>query len=97
MSLIKKAAILLFVLLGIPIGVVFLRPDLVLSTLAKSTAAQLGYEISSMTVSHLGLNSLNIEELSLLSADQGLQFRDILVEYSLSDLLSAQVQSLHVS
>ena len=54
MSRLIKAALLLLVIFSIAFGIILFRPSLVLSTLVRSNAAELGFEISSMLANRLG-------------------------------------------
>ncbi len=96
MSRTKKAAIVLLVLIGAPIGIVLLRPDFVLNTLARSTLAQQGYEISSLEVIHLGTHSTALDQLVLVSEDQRIVLSRIHAQYSLTQLLTGTMQSLSI-
>lgn len=96
MSRTKKAAIALLILIGAPIGIVLLRPDLVLNTLAKSTLAELGYEISSLEVIHVGINSTALDQFVLISEDQRIVISRLHAQYSLPQLLAGTVQSLSI-
>lgn len=97
LSRFKKVAFLLLLLISIPLIIIFFRPEFVLHTLFKSSAAQLGFEISSMQVSHLGLNSTRLAQLHLGSDDQQYEISELDVRYSLSDLVAGRVQSLSIS
>jgi len=96
MSRTRTVAIVLLILISTPIGIVLLRPDLVLNTLAKSALSQLGFEISSLEVTHLGINSVAVDELVLNSADQRVVLSRIHAQYSLSQLLAGTLQSLSI-
>lgn len=96
MSRIKRAAIVLLLLLSIPLGLIVLRPDIVLDTLVRSSANTLGYQIVSMRVDHLGLRSTALAQLSLLSEDQRLDFSDMVVRYSPGGLLAGQLESIEI-
>lgn len=97
LSRFKKAAFLLLLLISIPLAIIFFRPEFALHTLLKSSAAQLGFEISSMQVSHLGLNSTSLAKLHLDSDDQQYEISELDIHYSLSDLVIGRVQSLSIS
>ena len=96
MSRTRKAALVLLILLGAPIGIVLLRPELVLNILARSTLSELGYEISSLEVVHLGINATALDQLILVSADQRIVLSRLHAQYSLSQLLEGTVQSLSI-
>lgn len=96
LSRIVKAALVLLVLLSIPVGLILLRPELLLGALARSSAAELGYEITSMQVSRLGLSSIRLSHLSLRAEAQALKLSDIEAHYSLSQLLAARVESVQI-
>ncbi|MBL4728893.1 MAG: hypothetical protein JKY40_06125, partial [Gammaproteobacteria bacterium] len=87
---------MLLILISTPIGIVLLRPDVVLNTLTKSALSQLGFEISSLEVTHLGINSVAVDELVLNSADQRVVLSRIHAQYSLSQLLAGTLQSLSI-
>ena len=89
MSRLIKAALLLLVIFSIAIGIILFRPSLVLSTLVRSSAAELGFEISSMLANRLGPNYTELAELVLLSDEQEIRMQGIRAEYSLSQLLPA--------
>jgi Dicarboxylate transport len=96
MSRTKKAALVLLVLVGSPMGLILFRPDLVLSTLAKPVLADLGYEISSLQVIHLGARSTAIDSLVLVSADQRIEISRVHAQYSLAELFSGKVNSVSI-
>ena len=96
MSRTKKTAIVLLILISTPLIIVLLRPELVLSTLAKSTLTELGYEISSLEVNHLGINSIALEQLVLISEDQRVVLSRLHAQYSLSQLLAGTAQSISI-
>lgn len=96
MSRTRKAAIVLLILVSAPIGIVLLRPSLVLSTLATSTLSELGYEISTLEVVYLGIHSTALDQLVLSSVDQRVVLTRIHAQYSLSQLLRGTVQSLSI-
>ena len=96
MSRIRKAAIVLLLLIGTPLGIALLRPALVVHTLAKSSLAQLGFEISSLEVVHLGLNSTALDQLVLISEGQHIVLSRLHAQYSLPQLLAGTVQSLTI-
>lgn len=96
MSRTKKAAIVLLILISTPIGIALLRPDLVLNTLAKSTLSQLGFEISSLEVIHLGIHSTALDQLVLSSEDQHIVLSRLHAQYSLSQLLAGTLQSISI-
>ncbi len=97
MSRMMKAALVIVILVCVPLGLVFFRPELLLSALAKSTASSLGYEITSMQVSQLGLSSTTLSQLSLRAEDQELDLKDIVVRYSLTQLFAVQVESVEIT
>ena len=94
MSRSRKATLVLLILMSSPIGIVFFRPDIILSTLAKSALSELGYKISSMEVTHLGINSVALDQLVLISADQRIVLSRLHAQYSLNQLLEGVVQSI---
>jgi len=96
MSRTKKAVLVLLILISTPIGIVLLRPELVLSTLAKSTLSELGFEISSLEVNHLSINSIALDQLVLISADQRVVLSRLHAQYSLSQLLAGTAQSIAI-
>ncbi len=96
MSRLIKAALLLLVIFSIAIGIILFRPSLVLSTLVRSSAAELGFEISSMLANRLGPNYTELAELVLLSDEQEIRMQGIRAEYSLSQLLAGRIQSIHI-
>lgn len=96
MSRTRIAMIVLLLLIGTPIGLVLLRPELVLQTLAKSTLDELGYEITQLDVLHLGINSTAIQQLTLSSEDQSVALERIHAQYSLSQLFGGTLQSVSV-
>ncbi|MEX0964887.1 MAG: YdbH domain-containing protein [Pseudohongiellaceae bacterium] len=97
MSRIFKAAILLLLLVSIPLGLVLFRPGLVLGSLLRSSADQLGYEIVSMQVSQLGARSMTLAQLSLSSVDLQLDFTNLIVRYSPTGLLAGRVESVQIA
>ena len=96
MSRLIKAALLLLVIFSIAFGIILFRPSLVLSTLVRSNAAELGFEISSMLANRLGPNSTELAELVLLSDEQEIRMQGIRAEYSLSQLLAGRMQTIHI-
>lgn len=96
MSRTRKAAIVLLIVISAPIGIVLLRPGLVLNTLAKPTLSQLGFEISSLEVIHLGIHATALDELILVSEEQRIVLSRIHAQYSLSQLLAGKMQSLSI-
>ena len=96
MSRTKKTAIVLLILISTHLIIVLLRPELVLSTLAKSALTELGYEISSLEVNHLGINSIALEQLVLISEDQRVVLSRLHAQYSLSQLLAGTAQSISI-
>ena len=96
MSLTKKTVIVLLTLISTPITIALLRPELVLSTLAKSTLSKLGFEIQSLEVNHLGTNSLAIDQLVLTSEDQRVVLSRLHAQYSLAQLLAGTAQSISI-
>jgi hypothetical protein len=96
MSRTKKTAIVLLILISTPLIIVLLRPELVFGTLAKSTLTELGYEISSLEVNHLGINSIALEQLVLISEDQRVVLSRLHAQYSLSQLLAGTAQSISI-
>jgi hypothetical protein len=96
MSLTKKTVIVLLILISTPLTIVLLRPELVLSTLAKPTLSELGFEISSLEMNHLGTNSLAIDQLVLTSEDQRIVLSRLHAQYSLAQLLAGRAQSIAI-
>lgn len=97
MSRTLKAVLLLLILISVPLGLVLFRPDLVLNTLARSSASQLGYEITAMQVSRLGLSSTVFDRLNLRSATQDLELSDVVVSYSASGLLAGTIEAVQIA
>ncbi len=96
MSRTKTVLLVLLLLIGAPITVVLVRPDLVLRTLASPTLSELGYEISELEVLHLGVNGTAIDRMDLLSNYESISLNRIQVQYSLSQLLAGTVQSVAI-
>jgi len=96
MSRFRKVAIVLLILFSTPIGIVLLRPDLVLNTLAKSTLSELGFEISLLEVNHLGISSTALDQLVLVSEEQRIVLSRLHAQYSLSQLLAGGAQSISI-
>jgi hypothetical protein len=96
MSRTKKTVIVLLILIGTSLAIVLLRPELVFSTLAKPTLSELGFEISSLEVNHLGISSIALDQLVLTSEDQRVVLSRLHVQYSLSQLLAGTAQSLSI-
>ncbi|MFT4817265.1 MAG: hypothetical protein ACI9JU_003031 [Pseudohongiellaceae bacterium] len=96
MSRTKKTVIVLLILIGTPLAIVLLRPELVFSTLARPTLSELGFEISSLEVNHLGIYSIALDQLVLTSEDQRVVLSRLHVQYSLSQLLAGTAQSLSI-
>ncbi|PCI73638.1 MAG: hypothetical protein COB20_16055 [SAR86 cluster bacterium] len=96
MSRTRKVVIVLLILISTPIGIVLLRPNLVLNTLAKSALSELGFEISSLEVIHLGINSTALDQIILHSEDQRVVLSRIHAQYSLSQLLAGTLQSISI-
>jgi len=96
MSLTKKTVIVLLILISTPLTIALLRPELVLSTLAKPTLSEFGFEISSLEVNHLGTNSLAIDQLVLTSEDQRVVLSRLHAQYSLPQLLAGTAQSISI-
>jgi len=96
MSRTKKIAIVLLILISTPFTIVLLLPELVLSTLAKPTLSELGFEISSLEVNHLGINSIALDQLVLISEDQGVVLSRFHAQYSLSQFLAGTAQSISI-
>ncbi|GJM14215.1 MAG: hypothetical protein DHS20C12_26180 [Pseudohongiella sp.] len=96
MSRTKFVALVLVVLISTPIGLVTLRPDLVLTTLARPALSELGYELSSIDVLHLGISSTALNEMVLSSADQHLVLHRLHAQYSLSQLLAGTLRSISI-
>ena len=96
MSLTKKTVIVLLILISTPLTIALLRPELVLSTLAKPTLSEFGFEISSLEVNHLGINSLAIDQLVLTSEDQRVVLSRLHAQYSLPQLLAGTAQSISI-
>ena len=96
MSLTKKTVFVLLILISTPLTIALLRPELVLSTLAKPTLSEFGFEISSLEVNHLGTNSLAIDQLVLTSEDQRVVLSRLHAQYSLPQLLAGTAQSISI-
>ena len=96
MSRIKLAALALLFLLGIPLGLLFFRPEYVLGALLNSSANEFGYRIEAMRVSRLSLRETALESLSLSSSEQRLDFSNMVVRYSLGGLAAGEIESLEV-
>ena len=96
MSLTKKTVIVLLILISTVLTIALLRPELVLSTLAKPALSELGFEISSLEVNHLGINSLALEQLVLISEEQRVVLSRLHAQYSLSQLLAGTAQSISI-
>ena len=96
MSRPRKAALVLLILMSAPIGIFLLRPDIILNTLTKSTLSELGYKISSLDVTHLGINSVALDQLVLISAGQRIVLSRLHAQYSLNQLLAGTAQSISI-
>ncbi|MEZ7831089.1 MAG: YdbH domain-containing protein [Gammaproteobacteria bacterium] len=96
MSLTKKTVIVLLILISTVLTIALLRPELVLSTLAKPTLSELGFEISSLEVNHLGTNSLALEQLVLISKEQRVVLSRLYAQYSLSQFFAGTAQSISI-
>jgi hypothetical protein len=68
----------------------------VLNTLAKSTLSELGFEISSLEVSHLSISSTALDQLILINAEQRVVLNRFHAQYSLSQLLAGTLQSISI-
>ena len=96
MSRPRKAALVLLILMSALIGIFLLRPDIILNTLAKSTLSELGYKISSLEVTHLGINSVALDQLVLISAGQRIVLSGLHAQYSINQLLAGTAQSISI-
>ena len=96
MSLTKKTMIVLLILISTVLTIALLRPELVLSTLAKPALSELGFEISSLEVNHLGINSLALEQLVLISKEQRVVLSRLHAQYSLSQFFAGTAQSISI-
>jgi len=97
MSRTLKAVLLLLILISIPLGLVFFRPDLVLTTLARSSANQLGYEITLVQVSRLGPGRTVIDRLHLESDTLHIEISDLAVDYSPRGVLAGQLAAVEIA
>lgn len=97
MSRTLKAVLLLLILISIPLGLVFFRPDLVLSTLARSSASQLGYEITLLQASRLGPGRTVIDRLHLESDTLQIEISGLVSNYSARELLAGQLAAVEIA
>lgn len=91
------ASLFVVLVFCLAVAIVLFSPAIILTPIARSNMAELGFDLTELKIHRLGLNSARFDRIILADNDMALTLSDVEVNYSLANLLDGRIESLRVT